>query len=235
MSSAKQNLARPLLATALLASAPGLVQAGRPLATEDAKVLPASDCEWEAGTGYLTGGGDPATRTASTQLSCGLGWRSQLALGYAQASSSADRLGALTLSGKTALVDPEPQGTGLTLVWALAATSRAGSGYSHDATSISLVASREFVEGLSGYANVGWLRNLAQGRSSTTWNLAAAYTLNEAIELTAEVYGTSRVRAIAGLGARWSVTEKLTLDAAYSVQADSSGLRFFTLGFTLGF
>ena len=92
---------------ALLVGGMGLVgsaEAGAPLATEDAGVLEARACEWETYAQRVHANAIDPVRAVSTQVGCGIGWRSQVGLGYARAASGGVHDDAIGLAGKTGLL-----------------------------------------------------------------------------------------------------------------------------------
>ena len=132
------------LATILIATACGTAQAGRPLATEDADVLDRAACEWESFAARQTVSGAPAVNGVSTQVGCGFGWNSQVALGYTRERSAGESASAWGLSGKTALVERSAGTTGLTLAWGLGTLREPGGSAQHESTFLALVATREW-------------------------------------------------------------------------------------------
>lgn len=97
-----------------LTLAGGAAQAGRPLITEDAGVLGRAECEWE---GFLARSHDAGLRSRdwSTQVGCGIGWRSQIALGYGESRVAGLRVRAVGLGGKTGLFTSADEATTVTL------------------------------------------------------------------------------------------------------------------------
>ncbi len=76
-----KRLHRPLVVMAC-AALPLAAQAGRPLATEDAGVLDAGSCEFEAFAATERATASPVLRSHAFQVGCGVGARTQLALGF---------------------------------------------------------------------------------------------------------------------------------------------------------
>lgn len=230
---------RPIRPALWLATLTALVtlpaHAGRPLATEDADVLDAGSCEWESFAAHTRVSGEAAVRAWATQLGCGVGWRTQVALAYSRARSDGGTESGWLLGGKTGLRPREDDRLGLTLAWGLAAAREPGRSMEHELSYLNLVATRSFVEGLTGHANLGWLRSESAGNSTTTWNLALEKALGQGVELMGEVYGDDRTRPWLGLGGRWAASERLSLNASWATQHESPRQRLVTLGFKLAF
>jgi hypothetical protein len=87
-----------VLAATVLSSANAW--AGRPLVTEDAGVLAGSVCEWESFSARQL---DPSVTLGTTQIGCGIGSNTQLAVGTSR-ERNADTASRYTiLAGKTAV------------------------------------------------------------------------------------------------------------------------------------
>lgn len=226
---------RPLAFLLLAALAAPAAQAGRPLATEDADVLERGDCEWESFAARVRIDGSPSERGWTTQVGCGIGYGTQAALAYGRARSDGATAEVLLLGGKTRLVPRGAAATGWTLAWGLGGAKEEDSSFEHEATFLNLVATREIAEGVTGHANLGWLRSESADANSTTWNLALEKSVGAGVDLMGEVYGDDRSEAWLGLGVRWSVSERFSLNGSWARQGGSDGARLWTLGFKLGF
>ena len=225
----KTLLLLPLLAFAASA------QAGRPLATEDADVLEPGQCEWESFAARTRADGEAGVRGWTTQFGCGLGARTQAALAYSRARSDGATAEGLLLGGKTQLLARQDDATGWTLAWGLAAAKPPGGSFEHDTTYLNLVATRALGEGLTGHANLGWLRSQSAHASSTTWNLAAEQAVGAGVDLMGELYGDDRSETWLGLGARWTPSEHLSLNASWARQGGAASARLWTLGVKFSF
>jgi hypothetical protein len=84
------------LSMALLAFA-GHVQAGRPFATEDAGVLAQKECEWESFAARARTRGEPRETGWSTQIGCGVGFKTQVALAFGRSKFESENTNALAL------------------------------------------------------------------------------------------------------------------------------------------
>ena len=204
----------------LLVGSMGLVaiaQGAAPLATDDTGVLEARACEIEIyGQRQRATANDPV-RAVSTAFGCGIGMHSQIGIGYARAASDGALDDAVGVSGKTGLFAADAASPfALALAWRLTALRVAGSGFRHEGSAITLVASRQLGIGITAHANLGWAHRRQTHASSTTWNLAAEAALGAGFEALAEVYGDDRGRPWRALGARWSPTERVGFGVAWA-------------------
>lgn len=227
------NQAHCLALLALLAAT--AAHAGRPLATEDADVLERGSCEWEGFAARTSAAGEAAVHGWTTQVGCGIGWHTQAALAYSRARSDGSTAEGLLLGGKTQLVPRQDGGTGWTLAWGLAGARPSGGSFEHETSYLNLVATRELDEGLTGHANLGWLRSESGHASATTWNLALEKSVASGVDLMGEVYGDDRSEAWLGLGARWTLSERFSINGSWARQGGAPNLRLWTLGFKLAF
>jgi hypothetical protein len=216
-----------IAAAALLPAAPAL--AGRPFATEDAGVLAAGECEFEAYLGHASARGAPSESAWWLQPGCGLGRNLQLALGVGRSQADGTSASGVALGGKWGLSDggdDAPQ-------WALAfgtAAVRTGGRWQHDGHGATLVLSLPAAGG-AWHANLGHARG--DGTASTTWALAREHGLREGLDVGVEFYGDDHAAPWAGLGLRWAATERLTLDASAAWQADGGRARALSVGLKL--
>lgn len=209
--------------------------AGRPLATEDAAVLERGDCEWESFAARATERHSSAVNTLSTQLGCGIGVSTQVALAVQRESSGGQHANALVLGGKTGLVERKDETPGLTLAWGMATAKQPGDSFKRERTALNLVLSQELAKDLTGHINLGRLRHHSAHQSATTWNLAAEYALGQGIDVMAETYGQTHAKPALGAGVRFAATDKLTFDASYTLQSGAAKARLWTLGAKLAF
>jgi opacity protein-like surface antigen len=209
--------------------------AGRPMATEDAGLLERGDCEWESYAGRATKRQSSAVKTLSTQLGCGIGIKSQVALAVQRETSDGQRTSALVLGGKTSLIERKDNGPGLTLAWGAAAVKQPGEKMKHERTALNLVLSQELAQALTGHANLGVTRSQGTKKTSRTWNVAAEYALGGGVDVMAEYYGAQQDKPAAAAGVRYAVTDKFNVDASYSVQSGAGKAKLVTVGAKLAF
>jgi hypothetical protein len=228
------RLSRAVLCTALLLSAAS-AHAGRPLATEDADTLEQAQCEWESVAADAHASSLPPTRFISTQLGCGLGWRSQLALAVGRIRQDHSAVQTLAASGKTGLIARVGSATGLTLAWSAASEKASGQSLKLGSAALALVVTKQIENHWLVHANLGWLHSHIQHQNSSTWNLAVEHALGAGVDLMSEVYGDDRVRPFAGVGVRWAVSERFNLNASAAMQNSSPHAQLLTVGCKLNF
>jgi hypothetical protein len=228
----------PLCCALACAQALTQAQAAAPLATDDAEVLAARDCEAEPSVQRLSLGDRTRETTLNVQLACGLGHGTQAAVAWGRSSQpdaqNRGRRESVALGLKTAL-DMAPQGLGLALS-AGSVMGRAGSEpFRFDSLYVSAAVTAALRPGVTGHANLGWVRSRPGGSSSTAWNLALEVVCRPGLDAAVELYGDDRSRPWLGLGLRWTVSEQLKLGASHAVQADTLRQRLVSVGVTWGF
>jgi len=218
----------------LALAAAGTAHAGRPFVTEDAGVLKRADCEWEGVIAHAKASGAPSESAWSTQLGCGIGLDSQLALAWGQARSAGSRADSIVLGGKTGLIDGGEDSPSFALAYG-AAWTRADGDQRLDSHYANLVLSAPLDPDWTAHANLGLL-DLHQGRATrTTWALAVEKRVAAALDLGAEFYGEGSGKPWFGVGARWQAGEKLSLNASWAWQSEAPRVSLATLGFKLEF
>jgi hypothetical protein len=55
------------------------------------------------------------------------------------------------------------------------------------------------------------------------------------VDLMGEVYGDDRAKPWAGIGARWTASDTLSLNASWAMQNETPRVRLWTLGFKVAF
>ena len=148
-----------MVGSLLCVAAPFQCEAARPLATEDADVLDKADCEWEGVYTRQTAHRSPSENGWETQLSCGVGLSTQLALAYGQARAADLTSRNVTLLGKTGLIDRKDDEIGLSLAWTIGGVRNHDESFKHDFSQLYLVASQEMVKDVTWHANLGWLHD----------------------------------------------------------------------------
>lgn len=226
---------------ALSASALGVrhAAAARPLATDDAGVLAAGDCEAEAYANRLNLRGSGRENSASAQIGCGLGANAQADLAYGRSNQpDADNRGhkeSVSANAQLRLLET-PGGHAV----ALAAGSSMGrtgrEAFQFDSINLNAIWTAPLSDRWTSHANLGWARKRSDSTQRTTWNLALEYQLKQGLDAGAELYGDDRSRPWLGLGLRFACTEKLVFGASYAAQSASLlRPRLFSLGVTAGF
>jgi hypothetical protein len=211
--------------------------AGQPLSTEDAAVLERSDCELETSLRRQSARAADAASGMALKVGCGVGWRSQLALGLDGERSGGRTDQGLRLGGKTALNDAAAGLPAFTLAWELAGARPAGGSFSLEDPTALAVTSLTLRPALQLHANLGWSHSRSAQRSSTLWAVAVEQAATDRLDLMAEVYASDRERSPwMAAGLRWAlVPDKLSIDASAGLQPVSAGQRRVTLGLKAGF
>lgn len=232
-SRSSQTLLRAVAAGALAGAS--CCWAGRPLVTEDADVLERGQCEWETYAARESGSAAPSSRGWATQAGCGFGHGTQAALAYGRFRAAGETTPAWTLVGKTAWIPREGDGTGITVAWSLGAERAPGESWKHESTTVGLVATRTFDARVTVHGNLGTARSEAARQFTTTWAAAAEWIALPGLDLMGEVYGDDRSRPWIGVGARYALSDRVSINASVAEQNDRPRARLWTVGFKLGF
>lgn len=219
------------LATALLAAlvvAPA--QADRPLTSETADVVERGQCVLDSAARRLRESGAPRVESIGGVLGCGLFEGTQMLLGVQHARSAGSSAQAVTLGGKSNLVEVKAGQTGFGLAYLLGSVKAPGANYRLDSVSVVGLASRELRAGLLGHANLGVSRSRIDSRTSALWSLGVETTAD--LSFAADLYGESGSRPSVSVGTGytfrpgWSVNFVLakSLEAPRGHEA-SVGLR----------
>ena len=220
-----------VLATAMLACP--ATWAGRPLVTEDAGTLARADCEWESYAGRQQ---HPAVTFGSTQLGCGIGWNSQLAIGTSRYVSDETGSTNLALSGKTAFGEAKDGEARLALAYTLYGRHEGSVSIEHMTAEVKGVITVPVQDWLL-HANAGLLRVQQEREKQMTWALAAE-RLNAFgnLDLMGEVTGVGQDGPWVQAAARWNaVPGRLCIDASAGLQANRGHASLFTLGIKYAF
>ena len=184
-----------LTALLLFVAAP---RAGRPFVTEDAGLLDRGACEWESVLARSRVPDQPRASSAATQVGCGIGGKSQLAVNAGRARSGGERASSLGLAGKTGLWDGGEDGPALTLAWGSSWSKAGGNSRDWDGATALLALSQAFEGGWSVHANLGRSYERASRSSSNFWAVLAERQLSENFDAGVELFGAGSERP--GLG-----------------------------------
>lgn len=222
-----------LALTLLLPALPA--QAGRPLVTEDAGMLGGGECELESVAARERARDVPTVRSASAQVGCGIGWRSQVALFAGRSSSEGVRTEDVALVGKSALIELTDDKPGVVLAWALGASRERGASFKHESSELKAVYTHPLGDWLL-HGNLGWTRSEADKLNTTIWSVAAERTGLGPFDLMGEVFGDDRGDPWLNAGLRLTaIAERLFIDASYGRQMNSGRARLMTLGLKFTF
>ncbi|HEU0201226.1 MAG TPA: hypothetical protein VFR86_12425 [Burkholderiaceae bacterium] len=209
--------------------------AGRPFATEDAGVLEPGECELESFYARATARDTPRETGWWLQPGCGIGVRTQLAVGAGMTRVEGESTRAVAVAGKTYLRPLTDDQWGLTVAYQLGMARPPGESFEHDLTEVRAVVTVPLGQTLV-HANVGWNRAQVDRIDSTLWAVAIERPLLKALDVGAEAYGDDRTAAWLGVGARYAVVaDKFFVDASYAVQTNSARARLLTIGIKLEF
>lgn len=216
---------------ALLCSAPA--HAARPFVTEDAGVLDRGSCEFEASYGRTRQKGSATQRRWWLQPVCGVGLRTQIAIGGGASSAGGLRSKGLGVLGKTWLITPSDAGPNLAIVYGASMGREPGERWRHDAKLLNLAGTWRFGESSFG-VNLGWARDVIGRSNSTTWSLGWERPVAEGLEAGIDLYGDDREAPWVNVGLRWAVKDGVWLDAALSQQTNAARARALNVGLRLG-
>ncbi|MFN7693972.1 MAG: hypothetical protein ACK5O3_08000 [Burkholderiales bacterium] len=219
----------------LLAAMAALVllpaQAGRPFITEDAGILEQKACEWESVAAQARVPGEARSRSAATQVGCGLGFRSQLAVNVAQERLGGERSNSVGLGGKTGLWEADAGGPSLTLAWGTSWSKGRASPREWDGVSALLALQQPLGDGWTLHGNLGRSYSRSERRSSSFWALLAERNLSDSIDAGVELFSEAGQRPGLGVGMRWRLAEGWTLDGSLARSGSRPRERLVTLGF----
>jgi len=228
-----RTTALPLAASlsALLFALPG--HAARPLVSETADSLAASNCELETAVGSSRTRGEPTVRALDALVACGIGHGTQFSGAYNRSTAAGLAAQAVTLAGKTNLVEPKDGQTGYALAYGASLDREPGNNWRHGSTRLFGVATRALTEQLLGHLNLGWLRTENPRLNHTIWSIGVEG--DTAVRWAADVYGDDRSRPWVSAGLLWPLADKVTVNLAYAQQFESPRVRQLTLGFKFDF
>ena len=220
-----------LLTLTLWACTPA--QAARPFVTEDAGVLDRGSCEFEASYGSASQRGSAKQHRWWLQPVCGVGARTQLAIGTGAVHGDGVRIKGVAVLGKTWLTTPTDDGPNLALAYGASTAKEAGDRWRHDAKALNLVGTLR--SGVSTWsANLGWSRDVIARQTSTTWALGWERPVFDGLDAGIDVFGDDREDPWLNLGLRWTVADGVWLDTSYARQANAARARSLNVGLRLG-
>lgn len=226
-----RTVALGLLSLSALAAPPAW--AARPFTTDDAGVLERGACELEGYGASARQRGAPKLTRWWLQSSCGVGARTQLALGAGVDRGGGARSTGVGLFGKTALTAPSDAGVNVSLAYGASTARATGDRWRYQGGGAALIGTLR--SGVSTWsANLGWNRDAVARQSSTTWALAWERPVATGLDAGVEVFGDDRESPWVGVGLRWAVADGWSLDTSLAQQTNSARTRLLTAGFKLG-
>lgn len=221
--------ARLFLPPVLLLACAAPVHAGRPLQTDDAGVIEAGACEFEAAAARESAEGAHAHQR-SAQLGCGTSFKTEFAVAVLRAKEPADTVRGLELGGKTAL----SQAVALSFVLAWARPELEG--WRRAAQRVNLIYTAALPADLSLHANLGHAHYRPDRRSATTWGLALEHAGIGPVAPMVELTGDDRGAPSWNTGLRWTaVADTLFLDVSCGQRIAPARPRVVALGLTYAF
>jgi hypothetical protein len=212
-------------------------QAGLPLLAEDASVLAPRDCEFEAGA-LSESTGDASALEQVLNLSCGVGFGSQLGLAVGRLKDADMRTGQRALGGKVSLWQGE-DGAGAALA-AAAVWEHSDGRWRQSALSLIAAYSRPLPSDVTLHLNLGHRQDRVDSEASTTWAAALEHEGFALGALTlapmAELFGSDRSAPWWNAGLRLTLLpEQLWLGLSYGRQINPERARLATASLKLAF
>jgi hypothetical protein len=220
---------------ALILALPVAAHAGQPLATDDADVKAARECEWETSATRERTPGEPATTAWTTQLGCGIGFGTELTVGGGRTRGDGDPATLWSLSGKTALSERGESTPGLALAWAVLADQSPGVPPKAHGWLVSVVASQPLAADWTAHLNLGMSHDRPTQRDRFSWAVGVEHTLSDAFDLTAETFGVGADDPSAALGLRWNAHKRVVVGLAWTHDFSPARARAVTLTTTWAF
>lgn len=218
-----------LLASALPASA----LAARPFITDDARLTTAGSCQLESWLRIY-----PDSKEVWALPACNPGGNFEITAGAGHARSDGEPgTRDYVLQAKTLFRPLETDGWG----WGLAlgtirhpeinpGPNLLGNTYAYLPLSLSLAD-----DSIVLHANLGWLKDRASGRQSTTWGFGGEFRLGARLLAIAESFGDDRNRPYWQLGGRFSIVpDRIQVDATVGQQySGPAASRWISFGLRL--
>lgn len=206
---------------------PLAAQAGRPMVTDDARIVDAGACQLETWSQHSAG---------STQWwalpACNPGGSLELTMGGAVSDAEGHRSTDVIVQGKMLLKPLQTDGWGLGMA-AGAVRHAQGSGFDGFINLPASISLRD--DAVVVHANLGWLHEGESRRNRLTWGLGTEAQLAECTWLIAETFGQNQGNPFHQIGLRhWLVPDRVQFDATYGNRnGGGTGERWFSLGLRL--
>jgi len=207
--------------------------AGRPLVTEDAGVLAETECEWESFLGRQT---EPKVTLGATQIGCGIGSNTQVALGTSRERDAHTGSNYTTLSGKTAFDNADYALPRVALAYTLLGGREQTDYLNYISAEIKGVLTIPFGSWLL-HANAGLLHSHQEHASRVTWAVAAERLgAIGSLDLMGEIYGDNENSPWVQVATRWTaIPGQLYFDASYGIHTSGARSHMATVGMKLAF
>ena len=211
---------RRLTIAALAAVGCTTAEAGRPLDTDDAAVIPRGACQVETYASRVSGPGGPRTTEAGFAPSCNPFGGGEFLLGVVRGGigdAGASSIGGVQYKGLWRSVTADAPGVGYVAAYSDDLASHADQPSSR-AAYLSVIASAPITTTLQLDVNVGWLhpfdRSTPGGRDHFVWRLAGEWAVTRRWTLVGEQTRTVGVDRSIRVGVTWAMTPKVTFDVS---------------------
>ena len=210
--------------------------AGRPFTTEDAGVLGFGECEIEASFTVSNENGANEERGWWLQPGCGIGLRTQIAIGGGRVSQNDESSSQYSLVGKTWLKELTEDATGIAIAYGGGQTKQPGYDFLYDNAMITGVVSIPVHSSLV-HLNLGWARSRLDNNNDTVWGIAwEKPNAFGPVDIGIESFGADSGAPWVQAGIRWNVIEdRFSLDASAGVQTGGAKGQAFSIGAKFGF
>ena len=225
------KLTAALLAFLALAGTSSGTHAQHSPLPDEAEVLDKNDCEVGLAYEHQTQRREPTEHERSISLACGIGWRTELALGFSRLRSDGTSSKTIGFEGRTSLPVAGPGKVTWALVYGLEAERAVSGGWHRSEQYAALEAILGLERGWLLEATLGSARDLPSRSSSTPWMLAVEREIANDVEVRAELNGDDHGRPMLGLELRHA---NLFEDAEISLSAGTRGGRSRERRFGLG-
>lgn len=213
-----------------------LAMADRSRLGEDNEVIDRGDCELELASDRKKARDSARERSSSIQLTCGIGWRTELATELAAVRSDAERTKIAGIEAKTSLRNRAPGQWGWALSYGVEGLRDRGASWHRNGQFIALEAIQGFGETWLIEAKLGTARDRASRRDSTIWTLGVERALTGSVEARLELNGDDRQRPLWRAGLRYEVwPDHALISLFYGMRGGASRERQAGLALTLEF
>lgn len=178
--------------------------ADRSLLGQDEDGVEAGDCQAELAFERSRFRDAPVERERGLQLSCGIGWRSELTLTAARMRSEGASTDKLALEWKKTLLPRRERKPGWAAIAKLAGEKSPGASWRRSEYALAIEAAAKLRETWLVEARLGWSRDLRAATDRTTWTLGSEHALAPAWETRLELEGDDRDPPVIGASLRWA-------------------------------
>ena len=204
-----------------------------PRVTETADALPARDCELEAGVARERASGAPTLKGTEAVFGCGVGWATQVNVGWVRDRVAGESASGYSLLGKTTAAMPEAGRIGWGLAYGISAAREGGNRLRWQEAAVTLVATREIAGNWLLHANLGISHARDAGINTTVWSLGLEST--DTLALATDVFGDDRNRPWVSAGVGYGFGGGFSASVRLAQQFDQPRVRTVAVGAKLVF